>query len=156
MFDEDVIIDVIRTLFYGGMVVGMVFCLFLLGYAILLYWAAILLFIASFWVGKYVKKVFGRRGLIIHYVISFLVFLVFIILVNKGPETSSQEVSKTSSQEVEESQRAENLLYVTATNDTEGVSVSIGKVKINISTNLLERLPKLPFGKGKAKEGESK
>lgn len=54
-----------------------------------------------------------------------------------------------------------NLLDEIATNYTNAVSVStnlIGKVKIkpNISTNLLERLPKLPFGKGKAKEGESK
>lgn len=64
--------------------------------------------------------------------------------VNKGSETSSQEV--------EESQRAENPLDVTATTEV----ISFGKVKINISTNLLERLPKLPFGKGKAKEGESK
>lgn len=56
-----------------------------------------------------------------------------------------------------------NLLDEIATNYTNAVSVStnlIGKVKNipnpNISTNLLERLPKLPFGKGKAKEGESK
>ena len=88
MFDED-----------GGIgdTIGAILYWIFIGWVILLFNAVIHLFKAWVGVGKYVKNVFGRRGLIIYYVISFLVFIILAIKGSegiKGSETSSQEVKE--------------------------------------------------------------
>lgn len=88
MFDED-----------GGIgdTIGAILYWIFIGWVILLFNAVIHLFKAWVGVGKYVKNVFGRRGLIIYYVISFLVFIILAIKGSegiKGSETSPPEVKE--------------------------------------------------------------